>query len=180
MTGEKGFTLIELLTAMGVAAILVAIAVPGLQSFKMNARQSGTANELVSGMRVARNTAITTNTRVTVCASSDGSACGNAGWEKGWIAFVDRDADQVRDNNEAVLRSGSAVEGVKIKSGQFSDFFVYRPNGRVMFENIAQNSGQFIVCDSRGTEHAKAIALDLSGRARVVDTGTGGFALSCG
>ena len=66
MTSHKGFTLIELLTTMGVATILIAIAVPGMQSFKMNARQNGSVNELVSGMRVARNTAITTNSRVTV------------------------------------------------------------------------------------------------------------------
>jgi len=180
MTSDKGFTLIELMTALGVATILVAIAVPGMQSFRMNARQSGTANELVNGMRVARNTAITTNTRVTVCASSSGDACGNVGWEQGWIAFMDLDRDQVLDNNETVLRSGAAVDGVTIQSGQFSNFFVYRPNGRVMFANVNQNSGQFMICDERGSAHAKGIRLDLSGRPRVYDAGSDGLTLSCG
>lgn len=180
MTTEKGFTLIELLTALGVATILIAVAIPGMQQFQMNSRQSGSANDLMNGMRIARNTAITTNTRVTVCASENGSACQNVSWDRGWIAFVDDDADRVLDNNETILRSGTPADGVTIMSGQFSTFFVYRPNGRVMFTSVAQNSGQFMICDDRGSEHAKGIRLDLSGRPRVYDADDGGFALSCG
>lgn len=179
MRRQTGFTLIELLTAMAVATILIAAAVPGIQSFQMNARQSGSVNELVNGMRIARNTAITTNTRVTVCASTNGESCGNAGWEDGWIAFVDRDGDRALDNDETIIRAGSEVQGVTIKSGQFADFFVYRPNGRVMFTNVNQNNGVFMICDERGSEYAKGIRLDLSGRPRVVDRDSGGVSLSC-
>jgi type IV fimbrial biogenesis protein FimT len=180
MTRQTGFTLIELLTTMGVATILIAIAVPGMQSFKMNSRQNGSVNELVSGMRIARNTAITTNMRVTVCASKSGNNCDNASWDQGWIAFVDRDADRALDNDESILRSGSNVDGVTIKSSQFSNYFVFRPNGRVMYANTDQNSGQFLICDSRGSDHAKGIRLDLSGRPRTYDSSDGGFTLSCG
>jgi type IV fimbrial biogenesis protein FimT len=180
MLRQKGFTLIELLTTMGVATILIAVAVPGMQAFKQNSRQEGSVNELVSGMRVARNTAITMNSRVTVCASKSGSSCDNAGWNEGWIAFVDLDSDRALDNDESILRSGAAVEGITIKSGQFSTYFVYRPNGRVMLANVNQNSGQFVICDKRGSEHAKGIRLDLSGRARVFDTHSSGLSLSCG
>jgi len=179
MTSQKGFTLIELMTTLGIATILIAVAVPGMQTFKMNSRQSGSVNELMSGMRIARNTAITANTRVTVCASSNGSACGNVAWDKGWIAFIDKDADRALDIDETIIRSGTAVDGISIKSGQFSNYFVYRPSGRVMFANINQNSGQFMICDERGNEHAKGIRLDLSGRPRVFDGSGGGFALSC-
>lgn len=180
MSSQKGFTLVELLTTLGVAAILMAIAVPGMQSIRANARQSSSANELVNTMRIARNTAITTNTRVAVCASSSGSSCQSVAWEKGWIAFVDIDADGTLDNNETILRSASEIEGVTIKSGQFSDFFAYRPNGRVMFNNVTQNSGRFSICDNRGTKHAKGIRLDLSGRPRIYDAESGGLTLSCG
>jgi len=179
MKRENGFTLIELLTTMAVAAILIAVAVPGLQSFQMNARQSASVNELLNGMRMARNTAITTNTRVTVCASERGNACENVGWDKGWIAFVDRDQDQSLDNDETVIRAGGEVEGVTIRSSQFGNFLVYRPNGRVMSANVNQNNGQLMFCDKRGSEHAKGIRLDLSGRPRVYDSYSGGLSLSC-
>lgn len=179
MTRQKGFTLIEVLTTLGVATILIAVAVPGMQAFKMNTRQTGSVNELVSGMRVARNTAITTNSRVTVCASNDGANCGNVAWDEGWIAFVDRDADRTLDNNETIIRSGGGVEGVTISSGQFASYFVYRPNGRVMYANVNQNSGQFVFCDERGSDHARGISVDLSGRPRYLDASTGGVQLNC-
>ena len=62
MIRKNGFTLIELLTTMSIAAILVTMAVPGLKSFTLNSRQTAGINELVSGMHLARNTAITMNT----------------------------------------------------------------------------------------------------------------------
>ena len=179
MARQKGFTLIELLTAMAVATILIAVAIPGMRAFQMNSRQSSALNELVSGMRVARNTAITTNTRVTVCASENGTSCANVSWQEGWIAFVDRDGDRSLDNDESILRSGAGIDGLTISSGMFASFFVYRPNGRIMFQNVNQNSGQFVVCDDRGSEYAKGISLDLSGRPRVVDNYSAGVSLGC-
>jgi type IV fimbrial biogenesis protein FimT len=173
MKRQDGFTLIELLTTLGIATILVSVAIPNLQQFKKNSRQRTVTNELVAAMRVARNTAITTNSRVTVCASRDGTACHDVSWNRGWIAFVDEDSDRVLDVNEQLLRTGSGADGVSISSGQFANFFVYRPNGRVMNATLAGNSGQFTICDDRGNDHAKAIRLDLSGRAHAVDAHQG-------
>ena len=171
MTRQKGFTLIELMTTLGVATILLTIAVPNMQEFRRNSRQTGGVNELLSGMRVARNTAITTNTRVTVCASSNGSACEAVTWENGWIAFVDLDADRILDVNESIIRTGEGADGLSIASTQFASNFVFRPNGRVMGASVSQNNGQFTVCDDRGADHAKAIMVDLSGRPRVAYSG---------
>ena len=180
MMRQNGFTLIELLTTLGVATILLSVAIPGMQEFKRNSSQTGGINELVSGMRIARNTAITTNTRVTVCASENGAACQSVGWEKGWIAFVDRDADRSLDSDETIFRAGGGSDDLTIKSSQFSNVFVFRPNGRVMGASVSQNSGQFTVCDDRGVDHAKAIMIDFSGRPRYVHNLSGsGLTLSC-
>jgi len=180
MMRQKGYTLIELLTTLGVATVLISVAMPNMQSFRMNSRQTGKINELISTIHLARNTAITTNTRVTLCASSDGNSCESVAWDKGWIAFVDRDSDQNVDDDESILRVGTAVDGVTISSGQYANFLMYRPNGRVMGNAVNQNNGQFTFCDNRGSEHAKAIMLDLSGRPRVVDNDSYGISLSCG
>jgi Tfp pilus assembly protein FimT len=152
---------------------------PGMQSFRMNSRQTGKVNELISIMHLARNTAVTVNSRVTVCSSNNGNNCEAVPWDKGWIAFVDEDSDQNVDDDETVLRVGAAVDGVTISSGQFPNFLMYRPSGRVMKNALNQNSGQFTVCDKRGSQHAKAIMLDLSGRPRVVDNESYGISLSC-
>ena len=87
MTREDGFTLIELLTAIGLAALLLSMAVPALDSFTRNARQTGAVNDFVSSMHIARSTAVTTNARVTICASDSGNVCEAVAWNQGWIVF---------------------------------------------------------------------------------------------
>ena len=179
MARQNGFTLIELMTTIGIAAILVTMAVPSMKSFTLNSRQTAGVNELVSGMHLARNTAITMNTRVTMCTSENGQSCQAVSWDKGWIAFVDKNSDQNVDGDEAIIRSAGGVEGLTINSGLYSDYLMYRPNGRVMRASVGENSGSFTSCDHRGAEYAKAIFLDLSGRPRVSDSYSGGMALSC-
>ena len=88
-----------------------------------------------------------------------------------YVTFVDAD--------DTIVRSSSSVEGLTISSALFSDFLMYRPNGRVMRATVGQNSGSFTSCDYRGAEHAKAIVLDLSGRPRVIGGYADGMALSC-
>lgn len=179
MKREKGFTLIELMTAIGIGAVLVSMAVPGLQSVAMNSKQRSGVNEIVAAMHLARNTAITTNNRVTLCTSDDEKTCGAVGWAEGWIAFTDIDSDQTVDANETIIRSGGAIDGLTIQSSQYSQYLMYRPSGRVMNASTAGNIGDFIFCDSRGSAHAKIVTIDLSGRPGFSETTSSGQSASC-
>lgn len=179
MTRQNGFTLIELLTTIAVATLLISLAVPSMQTFSQNSRQTAAVNDLVSGIHLARNTAITTNTRVTVCPSSDGQACGSVTWDQGFIAFVDRDSDQTVDGDETVIRTGTTAARITITSGQYGDYLMYRPNGRVMRAAVGENTGQFAACDERGSAYAKMIQIDLSGRPRVLDAKADGISVAC-
>ncbi len=167
------------MTTIAVASVLITVALPGMQSFRLNSHLTGEINEMISVMHLARNTAITTNSRVTLCASSNGITCEAVAWDKGWIAFVDQDSDQFVDVDETILRAGAKADGLRISSGEYSSFLMYRPNGRVMRNVVSENTGQFTFCDRRGTEHAKGIILDLSGRPRVADNDSFGVTLSC-
>lgn len=179
MKREKGFTLIELMTTIGIGAVLVTMAVPGMQTVAMNSKQRSGVNELVSAMHLARNTAITTNSRVTLCASGNGTACQSVDWDKGWIVFTDLDSDQNVNGNEVVLRVGSGAAGLDINSSQFSRFLMFRPSGRVMNASTATNVGEFSICDKRGTDHIRIVAIDLSGRPRISDYSTLEMSMSC-
>jgi len=180
MRREHGFTLIELMIAIGLTALLLSMAVPALGSFVANARLTGAVNDFVASMHAARSTAVTTNSRVTICASASGNNCEAVGWDQGWIVFTDTDSDQAVDVNETIVSTGEGAEGLSIQSGEFAASLTYRPNGRVMNASINGSAGEFTVCDARGGAHAKVLIVDLSGRPRFSETMADGSAPSCG
>ena len=167
MKRENGFTLMELMTALAIGGILLSMAVPGLQSFSSNSRQTSAINDFVTSMHLARNTAITTNARVTICASAQGVNCEGVTWDKGWIIFKDANSNQNVDPGEAIVGGSGKLDRVTLQSGEYGNFIMYRPNGRAMNQSVNINSGQFTVCDKRGADHAKVIIVELSGRPRL-------------
>ena len=179
MHKESGVTLIELMIAVALTGLLLSMAVPAMGIFVSNSRQTSAINDFVSSMHVARSTAITTNARVTLCASAGGNDCEAVAWNEGWIVFRDQDSDQSVDVDEVVLSSSEGIEGLNIQSGEFGQFMMYRPTGRVMNASINGNSGQFTVCDDRGADHAKVMIIELSGRPRISETLADGSSPSC-
>lgn len=164
---SRGFTLIELMIAIALTGLLLSMAVPALDQFTTSARQTSAINDFVASMHLARSTAVTTNFRTTICASSNGNTCEAVSWDEGWIVFTDLDSDQEVDNDDTIVGSAEGMDGVDIQSGEFGRFLMFRPNGRAMTTAVTGNSGQFTVCDDRGSAHAKVIIVDLSGRPRM-------------
>ena len=179
LTSSRGFTLIELMIAVGLTGLLLSLAVPALDQFTTSARSTSAVNDFVSSMHVARSTAVTTNFRTTVCASAGGANCEAVSWDQGWIVFTDRDSDQTVDNGETIVATSEGIDGLSIQSGEFGQFLMYRPNGRVMTSSANGNSGQFTVCDNRGSEYAKVLIVDLSGRPRMSKYLADGTSPSC-
>lgn len=169
MKRVRGFTLLELMITVAVGGLLLSMAVPALQSFTNNSKRSGAVNDFVSSMHLARNTAITANSRVTICASSNATNCQAVTWDKGWIVFVDPNSNQSVDPGETIISVSNGFDRVSLRSGEFAAYIMYRPNGRAMNASVAGNSGQFTVCDSRGAEHARVVIVELSGRPRLSD-----------
>ncbi len=180
MRKEGGFTLIEMMIAVGLTAILLSMAVPALDTFTSNARQTGAVNDFISSMHIARSTAVTTNARVTVCPSANGTSCGGGSWDQGWIVFGDPDSDQLVDAGETIVSTGAGIDRLEIQSAEFANFVTYRPTGRVMNASVNGSAGEFTICDKRGDDHAKVMIIDLSGRPRFSEYLADGAAPSCG
>ena len=119
MHRDGGFTLIELMIAIALVAILLATAVPALDDFTNDARQTGAINDFIASIHLARNTAITTNSRVTMCASASGADCEFTSWDSGWIVFGDLNSNGSLDGGETVVSASAAAEGLSILSGEF-------------------------------------------------------------
>lgn len=110
----RGFTLIELLVAVGLMAVLMALAVPGLSQFLAKRSVESVASAIATDYRFARSEAIKRSSDVTICTSTDGTSCVSAAgsWHTGWIVFADPNKNGSVDAGEDVLRVQQAVTGI--------------------------------------------------------------------
>lgn len=176
---DKGFTLAELLVAIAVGAILLSVAVPSYSLFLQNSRQAASANELLSSLHFARDLAISRNQRVVMCRSATGAGCQPGAWSDGWIVFVDGNNDRAVSAGEPIEQALASVDAPSVDTGDFGAYLVYRPNGRVMVDDVRDNTGQFTLCDERGAAHARVVGIDISGRPRVSDRNLDGSVPVC-
>lgn len=94
---------------IAVLAILVALAAPSFTSIINANRITGQTNELVSSLQLARMEAVRRNEAVSVCRTTDGTACATTtGAWAGWLTVLDR--------TDEVLRSGTVKAPVQVSS----------------------------------------------------------------
>lgn len=174
MRGSQGMTLIELVTSLGVIAIITTFAAPSFNAFVRDSGRASTVNAVVLGLTLARSEAIRTGHVVSVCKSPDGSTCvASAQWHDGWIVFenLDRDEPAVRDPDERILHVDAGWRSGTITSNRVS--FSYRAYTQGVV------NGSIVFCDRRGSEHARAIIVSHTGRARVSRRDASNKALPC-
>ncbi len=168
LNNQKGYTLVELLTTISVVGLLSAIAIPGTQNIIQNNRRVNLTNNMVYTMHVARNEAVKRNQQVTACPSQFGWTCDTSDWSLGWIIFNDINQNRLPSGgDERVLLVMSGVDGVDIDPDTITTRFTYRPNGRIMGATVADNTGQFTFCDSRGADEARVLIVGANGRPEI-------------
>ena len=122
----QGFTLIELLVTIGIAAILLTLAVPSFTSLINANRLTAQANEVVASLQLARSEAVRRNTRVIVCRSTDGSTCITASGQGQWLTFVDANGNGTAQAGE-ILRNSVVKAPVRVSNTV--DRVTFRPDG---------------------------------------------------
>lgn len=127
-----GFTLNELIIGMAVAAILVSLAVPSLQSYVINTKLSASTNALIGSLNFARSEAIKRGVPVSICPSTNGSICTVTPWGRGWIVFVDEGTPGLIDGDDEVLVGGSGFDEDPEFSLGGPNFIQFQPNGGLM------------------------------------------------
>lgn len=163
MSSQRGVTLIELMIAVGILAIVVAIAVPNFQSMIQNNRLTSASNELLGVFQVARAEAIRANRRVVLLLDTTPDPSADEGHA---IVFVDDDRDAVEDAGERRVRTFllssdtlaiSAVDG----GGTAMTSVGFQPDGRT----VASATMTASVCDDRN--RGQQLVLRASGQARL-------------
>ncbi|GAB6080301.1 GspH/FimT family pseudopilin [Hydrogenophilus hirschii] len=117
-----GVTLVELMVTIAVAAILLAVAVPGFRNLIVSNRLTATTNAFVAALNLARIEAVKRNARVTLCKTADPNAtkpncAASATWSQGAIVFVDRGTVGTVESGDTLLRVLGPFPDVTITTG---------------------------------------------------------------
>lgn len=188
MKKHSGYSLIELMVALAVLAIIISVGLPKMSVFFKGNRMVANANDLLSGLHVARSEAVKRGQRVSICKSTNAgdaapTCAGTAeNWDKGWFVFVEgQDEGNVygtySSTDGAILKINTGVEGKNVTitadSTDIADYVSFTSRGVPKHSNGSIQSGVFRVCDDRGLKNAaggvvaRGVVLTAPGRVRV-------------
>lgn len=172
---QRGFNLMELMIVVAIASVLLALAVPSFQATIRSNRLSAQINEFIYTLKFARTESIKRGLPVTVCRSTNQTACtpgGGNGWEGGWIGFVevaggttgtlDTASGETIFISQRPLTGGSTLRG----NNNVVNLVTYNSQGMV-----SAGTGTFTLCDKRGGTGAAAdapqVIVAFSGQTRL-------------
>jgi type IV fimbrial biogenesis protein FimT len=151
-----GFSLIELMVTIGVAAILLAIALPNLRTFMRRNAVVSETNDLIGDLQYARSTAVNQRALVAVCprtTSTTSVACdtGNS-FENGWIIYVPTTAGAVYAGNgtatdTTLLRTAQPANSMSIRGLTTMPVVTFNQRG----ELTAGTDMKFSVCSKKSS-----------------------------
>jgi type IV fimbrial biogenesis protein FimT len=176
---ERAFSLYEALVTLTVVSTVTSVAVPSFQQLASSQRMSSAINSLVTALHLARSEAIKRREIAVLCPSSDGRACrnnnlGDTVWEKGYLLYIDRNANHEFDADETAVWAMGATEGLRIRSTAGRDHVAYQPSGMASGTNLT-----ITFCDQGGQGTPRAVIVSNSGRPRTSTRGSGGSVIDC-
>ena len=159
---QEGVTLIELMVALGVLAVLVALAVPSFREISINNRSANITNTLLADLAAARSEATKQQRPVTVRASA-------GGWSAGWELFLDFNGDGEINGDDVQLKTAGDINQGHGPNNAFdltsdADEITYGGMGQLQAPNAVV---VFSLCRPDGdADKSSGIRIDLNGRAQ--------------
>ena len=160
-TGQRGISLIELLIVCAVLAIVLASAAPSFRQLTAQQSLISASNSLVTGLQLARNTAVSSGRPAVLCPAFESPVCAdNSAWSHGWLVHGGRNGSPIRAQAQ-----GQLPGSVTVSLGQGRRQVRFLPDGRSPGTNITLN-----LC-SDGIA-ARQIIVSNSGRVRTTPVTT--------
>jgi type IV fimbrial biogenesis protein FimT len=174
-TQNHGFTLVETLVSLCIACVVLTIAIPSFSKLIAANRISTEVSTLTRHLQLARSEAIKQQQKAVLCPTDNGESClGNSDWNKGYMVFIDQDADRKRDPEEALIHLHSIdSQATQVDAGQRKTVS-YQPSGWAKGSNLT-----ITFCDANAQAQPKAVVVSMTGRPRTTDIHPNGSPLSC-
>jgi type IV fimbrial biogenesis protein FimT len=192
-----GYTFVEVLATLCIAGIVVAWAVPSLDTMVLDGRRTAVVNDLLLTLLAARSeTAKRKGQPLVACGFDDRDGdgmldpdeqrCAGYDWSDGWMlgTWHDADADGTVDPPEfapvRVFQTGAGGR-LAVTAGNFTASPPVRPAGTMLIKAFGRrtSNGTITICDRRGAAAARAVIVSPLGRARVSSTRADGTPLRC-
>lgn len=163
-----GFSLPELMTVLAIAAILAAMAVPGMGAVLRAQRLKIAVNDLHGSIGMARAQALARNARVQV---RPRDAAG-ADWTSGWTVFADRDDDgRPGPGDEILFEHGALAPGIAVDfafTSAAAPFYIAY-NGAGRSTGNMSDAARFGTISLFQDGAIRRIKINMLGRARICD-----------
>jgi type IV fimbrial biogenesis protein FimT len=175
---SAGFTIIEVMVTLALLGAVLAIGLPNLREFLTRGQVSTITTEFASDASRARTEAISRNSCVTMCMSSNTSnalsggtpTCATAGqnWQAGWILFANPSCSGTQNSP---VTNNSTLISVRQKGD--SKFTLEQASGsalrRITFDSRGLAAGvsknlSLIYNEDINSVHDRSICLSYAGR----------------
>lgn len=154
---QRGLTLIELLVTIAVLAIMATIGVPSFQAFTARNEVAAEVLRITTALSLARNTAITRRTTITVCPSTDRATCNNSDWSLPLVIIEGRADGGTVDGEVLKVMSKSRVPRVTYRNDN-------RPIRYGLLGRPSGHNGTFRICGRHET--GSEVSVSNFGRVR--------------
>ena len=170
---QQGLTVVELLIILAAIAIVVMISVPGSTVVLEHYRLKAASSDLAGSLNMAKQEAMSRNSTVKVCPSSNGRFCRTDGdWNHGWLVYSDGNGDGTVQEIEFIEAFAAPSQKVRIvATGAVENIASFTLAGLVP-ANDAQ-TGDFHVCHEGLGSRAKIVSIDSDGWVQVSRTESG-------
>lgn len=155
----RAFTLLELLCVLSIVAVLMTLAVPSWRRPMATAAVRAAASQTLSGLALARRTALATGRTVTLCLTVDLARCDLAGHE--WMLFSNDDGGSLgrREPGETLLRRWSLPRDVQVSGSRAYAWYLPQPR--------AAATVTFNFCHPAAPAIRRSVIVSQTGRPRV-------------
>lgn len=162
MSASRGFSLLELLITLALFSVVMAIAIPSLGPAIERHSVLADTRTLLRVVRLARQVAVTSGKRVTICPVDSAQRC-TSDWSRRVAAFTDQDNDeQIGDNDRILYHWGQEHRSVLRWRGFGSGYL------RISHRGHSAENGSFTLCPPGGSvQMARQLVVNRVGRAYI-------------
>jgi len=155
----------EVLIGLAAIAIVITVGVPSIISLSHDYYLKKTTSNLLSSLTLAQTEAVRQGGISRLCPSSDGKSCRSDGdWNRGWIVFVDLNANTIPEPVEVVGVYDPPKGQIHITaSGGFTSEAQFSLDG-FLIEDDQPVTGKFRVCYGDDLPGYQEILTDDRGR----------------